>query len=164
MVKGEVRGGSPSLGLEHDGCVGCGDPPQQLELLVGQRAAGRIVPELETLTVDLADAVRQLKPDVAWKGSQARIFARSGESSSSAARLGGRRTQLIAQSGEGCDRPRNNSPGYDIRLERMPSTNAKAASVVPRSISSNCPWAALSRNVENPFARRGCAPLSTPAS
>jgi hypothetical protein len=68
MVEGQVRRDGPSLRLEHDGCLPRSDPPQQLELLVGERAAGRVVPELETLTMDLADAVRQLKPDVARQG------------------------------------------------------------------------------------------------
>jgi hypothetical protein len=44
--------------LEHDGRRRRGDPPQQVKLLVGQRAAGRIVPELEALAMDFADAVR----------------------------------------------------------------------------------------------------------
>ena len=68
MVKREVRRDSPSFRLEHDGRTRCRNPPQQVKLLVGQRAARRVVPELETLAVDFADAGRQLKPDLAWKG------------------------------------------------------------------------------------------------
>jgi integrase len=68
MVEGQVRRDGPSFRLRHDGRVRRRDPPQQVKLLIGQGAAGRVVPELETLTVDLADALRQLKPDVAWQG------------------------------------------------------------------------------------------------
>ena len=67
MVKGEVRRSSPSFRLEHHRRLCRSDAPQQLQLLVGERAAGRVVPELEALSMDLADAVRQ-EPDVAWKG------------------------------------------------------------------------------------------------
>jgi hypothetical protein len=62
MVEGEVRGDGRSLGLKHDGYLRRSDPPRQLKVLAGQRAAGRVVPELETLTMDLADAIRQSKP------------------------------------------------------------------------------------------------------
>jgi hypothetical protein len=72
-ARGAVRS---SLCLEHDRRIRHRDSPKQLELLVGQRAAGRVVPELEALAVDFADAVRQLKPDVAWQGVRPEGYAR----------------------------------------------------------------------------------------
>jgi hypothetical protein len=39
MVKGEVRWNGPSFGLEHDRRVCRRDSPQQVEFLVGERAA-----------------------------------------------------------------------------------------------------------------------------
>jgi hypothetical protein len=68
MIECQVRRDGPAFRLEHHRCLRRGDLPQQLELLVSQRAPGRIVAELEALPMDLADPVRQLKPRVAWKG------------------------------------------------------------------------------------------------
>ena len=41
-----------------------GNPTQQRQLLVGQRTAGQLVPELEELAMDFADAIGKLKPAV----------------------------------------------------------------------------------------------------
>jgi hypothetical protein len=41
-----------------------GDPPQQVELLVRQRAAGRVIPEFEVPAAHFTDAVRELQPDI----------------------------------------------------------------------------------------------------
>ena len=56
MIELQVRRYSPTFCLEHDWRVRRRNPSQELELLVGQRAARWVVPELETLAVDLADA------------------------------------------------------------------------------------------------------------
>jgi hypothetical protein len=47
MIKGEIRGDGPSLGLEHEGRVRRRDPPQQVQLLIGQRTAGLVVPKTQ---------------------------------------------------------------------------------------------------------------------
>jgi hypothetical protein len=68
MIESQVCRDGSSFRLEHHGCLSRSDPPQQLKFLVREPAAGRVVPELKTLAVHFADAVRQLKPGVAWKG------------------------------------------------------------------------------------------------
>jgi hypothetical protein len=64
VVEGKVCWDGPPFGLKQDGRVCGGDPPQQVELLVRQRAAGRVVPELEVSAAHFTDAIRELEPDV----------------------------------------------------------------------------------------------------
>jgi hypothetical protein len=71
MVEGKVRGHGAAFRLEHDGRLRRGDLPQQAELLVSQRTAGRVVPELKVPAAHFTDAVRVLEPDVAGKGVRA---------------------------------------------------------------------------------------------
>ena len=62
VVKGDVRRDRLTFRLEHDGRLCRGDPPQQPELLIGQRAAGRIIPELKAPAADFTDSIGEPEP------------------------------------------------------------------------------------------------------
>jgi hypothetical protein len=65
-----VRRDGPPFGLKHDGRGRGGDFPQQVELLVRQRAAGRVVPELKVPAAHFTDAIRELEPGVPGERKQ----------------------------------------------------------------------------------------------
>ena len=65
MVERVVRGQDLGLGLEHDRLIGFGDPSQKRQLLVGEAHPRRVVPELEPVTSDWADAIGKLEPAIA---------------------------------------------------------------------------------------------------
>ncbi len=77
MIKRQVGRHRASLGLEHDGLIGRGDLPEERKLLVGERAAGWLVPELEEAAVDFADATGELEPAVIRVATGTRNKARA---------------------------------------------------------------------------------------
>jgi hypothetical protein len=56
--------------LEHHGLIRGRDAPEQRQRLIRQRAAGRVIPKLQELPMDLADAIGDLQPvltgDAVW--------------------------------------------------------------------------------------------------
>jgi hypothetical protein len=65
MIEGAVSGHRHILSLEQHRLSSRRDAPKQSQILVSQRAAGRIVPELQEPAVHFTDAIGELEPGIA---------------------------------------------------------------------------------------------------
>jgi hypothetical protein len=64
MIEGTMGGDGVARCLEEHRLASGSDPPEEAQLLVGQRATWGIVPELEEPAVDLANAIGELHPGI----------------------------------------------------------------------------------------------------